>query len=197
MAALPPLSNEAALRALDAKCKDSSAESERAALLLGLLPLGTRKGYLHRAIMLDLRRIVRCVLQHVDVDVVVDEDDDCTGLHLAALSDSPHAMKALLKSGANHALTLTNGQTPLIVAARFGSLRCVRLLVDAGADAKVASLYLGQTPLMAAVAYKHLECARENVFHVAVRTVNEDAFELLLPRSDERRGRALSSWRRL
>ena len=74
-----------------------------------------------------------------------------TPLHVAAGSDSPAVVKALLAAGANIEAQTTFGSTPLHVAARGNSPAVVKVLLDAGASTEARDGYYptetGWTPL--------------------------------------------------
>ena len=196
MAAHPSFANEAALRALDAKCESpSSSDSTRTVVQLGKLPLAARKAYLNNAVIWDLPHLVRCVLQELSADTRFGGEWNETALGLCAVQGSVRALKVMLAGGANHALANSRGMTPLNVAACLGHLDCLQVLLEAGADARAADS-LGNTPLITAVIYKRGECARallpvsdlaqcaksgENALHICVRGASEECFKLLLP----------------
>ena len=183
------------MRSLDLKCESPSSDaSARTVVQLGKLPLATRKGYLHNAVIWDLPHLVRCVLQELSADARVGERG-ATSLCLAAIEGNVRALKALLKGGANHALADTGGATPLYEAASHGHLECLQVLLEAGADTSAADR-LGNTPLIGAVINRHVECVRallpvsdlsqltkdgRNALHTCVQSANEECFELLLP----------------
>ena len=69
-------------------------------------------------------------------------------LVLAAENGSASISEALLNAGANPNAAVGAGQTPLMAAARTGSLETVRLLLAKGADVKARETGLGHTALM-------------------------------------------------
>ncbi|CAN6231698.1 unnamed protein product [Urochloa humidicola] len=71
-----------------------------------------------------------------------------TPLHMAAFSKQDGAMKILLDHGADCNKVFNTVCTPLFVALTAGSLKCVKLLIKAGADVKGIGTV---TPLMTAV----------------------------------------------
>lgn len=74
-----------------------------------------------------------------------------TPLHIAArVKDGDRCALMLLKSGASANLTTDDGQTPVHVAASYGSLPSMLLLLEDGGDAMYKSK-IGETPL-------HLAC---------------------------------------
>ena len=199
MVALPSFANEAALRALDAKCESpSSPDSARTAVQLGKLPLATRKSYLYSFLFFDLPHLVRCVLQELSADVRLGGVDNDTALCVAAIRGSTRSTQALLAGGANLALADAQGVTALHNASRYGHADIVRLLVAAGADARAADS-LGVTPLITAVMTSNVECVRVLLpvsdllqatgeglcaLHAAVCVACEECFQLLLPLTD-------------
>ena len=106
-----------------------------------------------------------------------------TALHFAALSGHVEVARLLIEGGADRelttvsfgvipvqipaglalqiALTIPNGATPLILAARVGYLEVVRLLVEAGADTSNATADFGKTAATHSAAQSgHVEVAR-------------------------------------
>ena len=198
MAALPAFNNEAAMRALDAKCvSPTSNDSTRTVAQLGKLPLATRKSYLLNAVIDDLPHLVRCVLHEVSADTRFGEGE-IPAVCVAAERGSSRALKVLLEGGANLVLVGrgTSGYPAIYRAASYGHLSCLRILLDAGADPHGVSPVQRSTPLQSAIMYHHVECVRallpvsnllhrsndgENALHVCVHTASEECFELLLP----------------
>uniref|UniRef100_A0A0D3F5B4 Uncharacterized protein n=1 Tax=Oryza barthii TaxID=65489 RepID=A0A0D3F5B4_9ORYZ len=78
----------------------------------------------------------------------VDSSSDCgTPLHVAAVKSHDGCMKILLDHHADCNKVFSTFYTPLIVALMVRSLKCVKLLIKAGADIKGAGTF---TPLIAA-----------------------------------------------
>uniref|UniRef100_A0A453MLP7 Uncharacterized protein n=1 Tax=Aegilops tauschii subsp. strangulata TaxID=200361 RepID=A0A453MLP7_AEGTS len=74
-----------------------------------------------------------------------------TPLHIAAFRGQDEAMKVLLENNADHNKILPGIDTPLISAITASSVKCVKLLVEAGADVND-----GLVPPLAAAADKGL-----------------------------------------
>jgi ankyrin repeat protein len=66
-------------------------------------------------------------------------------------------IELLLQSGANASLAHLEGETPLLAAARAGSVPSVRLLLARGVDVNAAETYQKTTALMWAAAEGHLD----------------------------------------
>ena len=79
---------------------------------------------------------------------------DYTPLQRACIGDQPEAVALLLRHGANVNAARHDKQTALHFAAKNGSAKCVRLLLDAGADL-AATNASGDTPLAEAERYQH------------------------------------------
>ena len=99
------------------------------------------------------------------VNVNAPQADGTTALHWAVHWNDAETVQALLRAGANPAVTNRFGASPLSGAALAGNPRLLELLLDAGADAKALSTPDGETVLMS-----------------AARTGNVDAVRLLLDR---------------
>jgi len=78
----------------------------------------------------------------------------------------PHGSDALAFVG-------ENGRTPLLAAARFGHVRVVTLLLDAGAEVD-AQNDSGVTPIMVAAAAGHYECVQRLLGHGACISTVDD-----------------------
>ena len=77
----------------------------------------------------------------------LDRENSLSALHGAALRANPSAMKFLLRKGADPNIHSTaDGSTPLHSAARAGSIECVEVLLEYGADISVKNK-IGQTPV--------------------------------------------------
>ncbi|MSV35993.1 MAG: ankyrin repeat domain-containing protein [Bryobacterales bacterium] len=99
--------------------------------------------------------------------------EGATPLSLASISGNAAMIEKLLKAragggantggasgGANPNDKLPNGETPLMLAARAGSLSAMKALLDAGADVNAAEALRGTTALMWAAEQKHPEAVR-------------------------------------
>src|SRR5215472_16902321 len=92
---------------------------------------------------------VRALLKQA-VDVNAAQGDGMTALHWAALKGEADMAKILLYAGGNvRATTRLAAYTPLFMAAKSGNSAVVKVLLDAGADAKTPALD-GLTPLIMA-----------------------------------------------
>ena len=185
--------DEADLRALDARCSDPlSAISKRTVALLSALPLEDKLAYMHNCSVLDLGNVVRLLLL---AGVSPDAGMDSVFLVVAACSGSSRALKALLDGGANHALTDENGVTALYIVARNGHLESLKILLAAGASPHVADS-ARCTPLMVACLCHHAACVEvllpvsdlsqtsvdgNSVLHQSVAVADKECFDLLLP----------------
>ena len=197
---LPTYTDNAALRALDARCESRhSADCKRTVAQLSSLTPDLRKVYSIVCMQDDLGNLLLCAISaghdpndifHPEVGYALPAIVSAAGLGRA------RALKALLDGGANHAATDSRGATALMMSSRSGHVKCVRLLLDAGADPHAVDT-LGSTALMNAVTAKHAECCAAllpvsniatinsrmglNVFHASVLTASEECFKLLLP----------------
>jgi ankyrin repeat protein len=78
-----------------------------------------------------------------------------TPLLQASRSGDAPLIAALLKAGADFAVTHPDGETPLMAASRTGHADAVRLLLQAGANVNAADTYQQQTALMWAASEGH------------------------------------------
>src|SRR5258707_15066052 len=80
---------------------------------------------------------------------------------MAALGSAPAAngdmIQALLAAGADPNAAIGQGETPLMTAARTGTITGVRALLERGANVNAKESYRGQTALMGAVAENHAQ----------------------------------------
>ena len=201
---LPSPDDEAALRALDAKCaKPDSVISKRTVAQIAAASAPHKRWLLHNSAVMGLGHLVRCALEaKMSPDTLTGDvssgHDTRPILCVATQPGALPALKALLAGGANVELADERGITALALAAGLGALPAVRLLLDAGANANTQDS-LGTTPLMLAILGNRVECARAllpfsdlsianrygyTAFHVAVLNGNEACFELLLPVMD-------------
>uniref|UniRef100_A0A7N0ZRT0 Serine/threonine-protein kinase BSK1-like TPR repeats domain-containing protein n=1 Tax=Kalanchoe fedtschenkoi TaxID=63787 RepID=A0A7N0ZRT0_KALFE len=121
--------------------------------------------------------------------------DSGTPLIWAAGHDQPEAVKVLLEHHANPNAETDDNITPLLSAVAAGSLACVELLIEAGANVNVIAG--GATPLHIAADNGNLEIINclvkagadpniadeegETPIHVAAGRANRAAVEALLP----------------
>jgi ankyrin repeat protein len=93
-------------------------------------------------------------------------------LLVAITSDDVELRDESLRSGASVNATDPQGQTAVILSARFGWMRCARMLLDAGADVRCAD-YTGQTALHYAMRGGRDEIARLLISHGADTTARD------------------------
>ncbi|XP_037422746.1 ankyrin-3-like [Triticum dicoccoides] len=111
--------------------------------------VGDRFTPLHHAAGMGDREMVELLLtKGASVDSV---SVSGTPLHIAAFRGQDEAMKVLLENNADHNKILPGIDTPLISAITASSVKCVKLLVEAGADVND-----GLVPPLAAAADKGL-----------------------------------------
>ena len=197
---LPPLpAMGAELRALDAKCADdASAESRMAARQMRALSDVIKKLKMERFVELDAGNLLRILLAAgAPADAVLSmKGRPAPAAFHAALLGHARALRALLAGGAKHTCVDERGLTLLRAAVESGSVACIRLLVEAGADVNSAD-FLGNTPLLVAImaGTRGVAVAREllphsdlsvtnqqghNAFHLCVGVGNLDVFQALL-----------------
>ena len=136
---------------------------------------------LHWAVYRDDRAMVDLLLG-AGAKVKTANREGATPLSLASISGNAAMIEKLLKAraggganaggasggantggasgGANPNDKLPNGETPLMLAARAGSLSAMKALLDAGADVNAAEALRGTTALMWAAEQKHPEAVR-------------------------------------
>lgn len=108
------------------------------------------------AVMAGDRHAVHQLLREA-ADVNAAQGDGMTALHWAAMRDDAESAEMLLYAGANVRARTRLGQfTPLLLAAKQGHARVMRLLLDRGADVDVPTSN-GTSPLMFAAFSGDLE----------------------------------------
>ncbi|XP_048577768.1 leucine-rich repeat serine/threonine-protein kinase 1 isoform X2 [Nematostella vectensis] len=119
---------------------------------------------LHQAAIYDQRDFLRSLLQSgVQGDANCKDPSGLTPVHTASVHDSPQCLEELLSKKWKGDPNVTTGElhhfsTPLHLAARNGHLKCLKILVDAGADTEIRSSQ-GQTAREIAIAEGKYECA--------------------------------------
>jgi hypothetical protein len=190
--------DEAGMRELETKCESrEAAASKRTVTRLQAQAPGFRETFIINCCILGLANLARCA-----IEAGVSRED--TGSHLPILNlatqhGHTRVVKVLLEHGADPRLFDAAGCTALYSAAQKGRADCVRLLLDAHADATKADHTCGNTPLNESVIGKHPECSRlllpvsnlghysrlgVTVLHVSIATASKECFELLLPLVD-------------
>ena len=88
-------------------------------------------------------------------------------LHVCARAPfGDKSAELLIKSGANPAIQMTDGTTPLHCAVTEGALKIVRLLLLEGANNSTTN-HNGETPLHIAVLNCHYDVVRELLDHIS------------------------------
>ena len=108
-----------------------------------------RETLLHLAVQIknaDLSDMVKMLLDN-GADVNIQNNSAATPLFLVAGTNNLKTAEELLKRGAKlNIQDMTNGQTPLHKASRYGQFNMAKMFVDQGADLHVKDNY-GNTPL--------------------------------------------------
>ena len=192
---------EAGLRALDARCSDlTSADYRRT---VSQLKEQTREMQLHvllLTVILDLAHVCRCLLAaglppSSLLKATLPQHNDLSAVVVAARQGSAGVLKVLLEGGAAHTVGVDGSTMPLYLAAGQGHVRCVQILLDAGADPDTPDS-LGNTPLIIAGVFNRWEAFAAllpvsdierttlegtTVLHVCVADASLECFKLLLP----------------
>lgn len=94
-------------------------------------------------------------------------DGGNTLLHEAIVENKPFLLQLLLKFGAKTDISNIHGFTPLQLAAHFGDMSAMNLLLLHGADINKTTNTIPWTPLMVALSQNHLEIASWLMDHQA------------------------------
>lgn len=122
-------------------------------------PNGREETPLHVALLHDHRGTAKLLLE-AGANIGAPDRMLQTPLHLAAARDSQDIIRMALEQDDQHLNARdANGETALHAAARRGHNMCVRLLLDAGADATIADAR-GKSPLEAATIGGFVETVR-------------------------------------
>ncbi|KAI9750697.1 MAG: hypothetical protein M1835_001344, partial [Candelina submexicana] len=98
----------------------------------------------------------------LDVNMIHTKDFNRTALMLATREDRPHMIKSLLQiSGIEIDRQDVNGWTALYLAARFGSVELVQLLLKAGASVDIVDNKVGRSPLRCAAERGHVAIIKQ------------------------------------
>ena len=116
---------------------------------------GSGNGLLHAAVQQGDEDLVRWLLNK-GLDTTVKNNVGSTPLHLAAAAGREDLLRTLIKTSVDPRRN-TRG-TPLHEAAQVGSVPCITLLLNAGADVNARDDY-DQIPLHRAALHGHLETA--------------------------------------
>ena len=110
------------------------------------------------------QRIVDLVEAGVDLDASFVDGEGYTAVHFAAWDGKDEILSYLLEAGAKADIVGEDGHAPISLAAAFGHLHCVKLLVENGADVNrrvkddnIYSSKQGATPLTVAFINGYLE----------------------------------------
>jgi ankyrin repeat protein len=106
----------------------------------------------------DFARVRALLEQKADVNAA--QADGTTALHWAVHWNDVDTVQRLLRAGANPRAVNRLGASPLSEAAALGSAALIRLLLDAGADARTLSTPDGETVLMTAARAGNLEAVK-------------------------------------
>ena len=194
-------SDEAGLRALDAKCASrASSDYKRTVAQLSVQSLEIKEMYLVSSAYWDLPNLVRTTLDAGCPPDTLSEHPTEHGLNMipvavmAAHRGFSRVLKALLDGGADHRVTDSRGFTALSAAAH-GHEDCLKVLLAAGADPNAVD-WLGNHALLEAVMNRHTECVKvllpvsdltvtnrrgRSVLHTCVTSSSQECLDLLLP----------------
>ena len=111
------------------------------------------------ALAVDPYRDIACLVSRT-ADLVREQHVGWQCLHYAAARDDSHAVSVALDNGLSTNLRTAQGQTPLNVAAEYGSLRVVRVLINRHAELEARDGRNGFTALHWAAQNYHPAVAR-------------------------------------
>lgn len=115
----------------------------------------------HEAIFRDSLETLRIVLEYQPLlDVNTNTSDKRAPLHLAVIMKRPDILKLLLRHGASPDVRMTEGITPLHLAAAGGWVEGIRILADANALLNAKDWLLLETPLHKAARNRESEACR-------------------------------------
>ncbi|KAL9995950.1 putative ankyrin repeat-containing domain-containing protein [Helianthus debilis subsp. tardiflorus] len=116
-------------------------------MLLQHLPLNTchnARTLLHHAVLCGNTGAVKTLLQcgsHIEYPIKTTQKDETRAIHLAARLGFPLVLQLLIDSGCDiNSRTKLNGNTALMICAKFKREECVRVLTKAGADLGLTTL---------------------------------------------------------
>lgn len=159
--------------------------------------------YLHLAIIHELQDMAMKIIDMSINDPFLNQQNyqRQTALHLAVVTEQPKVVEHLLKAGSDPTLVDNNGNTPLHMACRLGSLTCFSLLTQNCQDQLPAILqipnYCGQKCLHVVAIHGYLslvenlislgadinaqeQCNGRTVLHLAVDLQNRELVKLLI-----------------
>ena len=102
---------------------------------------------------------VDCLLHALPNPDAREGQNNCTGIHLAAMNGHSDVVRLLLEAGADKDAAMQHGTTALHPAAANGHSDVARLLLEAGAD-NDAAMQHGTTALHKAALHGHLDVVR-------------------------------------
>ena len=115
---------------------------------------------LHWAVHSDDLEMARLLIRAGARVNSANQDYGVTPLSLACTNGSAPMIETLLEAGADANITVREGETPLMTAARTGKLEAVNVLLARTVDVNVKEIWNGQTALMWAIAEGHAPVAQ-------------------------------------
>jgi ankyrin repeat protein len=145
---------------LETRCLIDDALSSWDSKAFAILQSGITKlgGIYKAALSADTSGIFRIVKkQGLDAPLNEADDNGCTPLMYAALSDSRSTIEMLLNFGVKREQTDSYGRTAVHYASFFGKSKALQFLIESGSDWTSRDIY-GITPMHWACASKNIKC---------------------------------------
>ena len=110
--------------------------------------------------LIDDQTSTHQVVQLVILEFLPPDSEQDYGIMAACVTNDDKLLEQHLNQPRNPNVKIAHAMTPLCAASRNGSLKCVFLLIEAGANKDQGTADTGATPLFIAAGHGHLEVVR-------------------------------------